>query len=950
MNFKKIVLVLAGISLFNLGIAQEVLLPLIGNPILQNIEKVKGKIALNKNEGKFPMIDFFGIDGKPNTANWLLNNCRVQSNKVIFNALDSAGNLYPNSGEVDNLISSNFNTVDISQPMFLSFTFSTGETFQGNDSFVVSARNNFGEWEKIWGSPSTATQNREVVIGISKGNFGSNQFALKFTAFTDNLVTSNTSLFTISKLVLSTKWPLGLYEHLRTPRMPDSSANWDYYSSSDVKVLNGLDINYSWGNVAKLDVRKFDGSIHDNASNLYGGADTFYTHPFDVISNDVSDTIVFSFSTKGAGINLLGDSLVVEFKNNFGQWVRAISLGGITPTYFVSHSFNINTGRNRHANFQARFIFKSNYSSTNYAFWMVSGFRMLRKVQLPFFDDFSNSRIVVSNDRWVDKFVYVNNDFPVNQPSLNVATFDGLDANGNAYSKFDTKGICDILTSRSINLKGLTAGDSVILSFYFQYEPQGTTSQVYPDDSLIIEFRNSPMDKDSFALIKMIAAKDTLKSTFTYYQYAITDPKFFHDDFQIRIKNRGSQTGNLSHWHIDYLRFNKGRKLNDAIKDLSLTNTPPIILGQYTSMPWYQYQANKASYSNKSSSLRLVNHDNQPYAVDYFRSVIKPEGDTLDKFNNILPSIKSKSDSTLTIDKPFDFATAASGDSLVFNNRYRIKISGNQNDNVTGNDTFSVPTIFSNYYAYDDGTAEGGYGVKNKINVGACLKYKLEVPDSVVGVYVFFNQSEKDVSTQRFNLKVWKNISPLFEPATSDQVLYSQEIKKPIYTNQINGFTSFRFNSPIAVTDSFYIGWEQTNAYVLNIGLDKNYPFILNPNMAYKMDGRWYPAAIPGALMIRPIMKQFLGIATTINEPLAKIVADFNIYPNPATNHVKVDLKGVDNYQIKLIDLTGKEVANLVSNDGLILLPELSLGVYLILFQDPKSDQKLVRKLLINNK
>ena len=126
-------------------------------------------------------------------------------------------------------------------------------------------------------------------------------------------------------------------------------------------------------------------------------------------------------------------------------------------------------------------------------------------------------------------------------------------------------------------------------------------------------------------------------------------------------------------------------------------------------------------------------------------------------------------------------------DSLIFNTQYRLKISGNQNDNVTGNDTFSVPTIFSNYYAYDDGTAEGGYGIKQKTNVGANLKYKLEDPDSIVGVYIFFNQSEQNVSTQRFQLKVWKSISPLFEPATKDVVLYTQDVSKPTYTNAING-------------------------------------------------------------------------------------------------------------------------------------------------------------------
>jgi hypothetical protein len=179
--------------------------------------------------------------------------------------------------------------------------------------------------------------------------------------------------------------------------------------------------------------------------------------------------------------------------------------------------------------------------------------------------------------------------------------------------------------------------------------------------------------------------------------------------------------------------------------------------------------------------------------------------------------------------------------------------------------------------------------------------------------------------------------------------LYSEEIKNPLYNNKINGFTAFRFTNAIAVSDSFYIGWDQTNAYVLNVGLDKNYPFILNQNSAYKMDGRWYPSAIPGALMIRPIMKQFLGIATALNAQKMLKLDDFNLYPNPASNQITVDLKDADSYSIKLIDLTGKEVASLSSNKGVIILPELSLGVYLVHFMHAELGINYVKKIIIKN-
>lgn len=947
MKFKKYVFSFFIICFTFLAFAQEVKVPLGSNPILFKDKKTTPSPNQFKASGIFPFVDFFEKEGNTSKVFWDNYGVSFLNRNAVFNVLDSNGNIYPSGQPCDaigNLLPINILTVG--QSVFMGFTFNTGVTYTNGDSLILMARDKFGVFQKLWESPNSVTQNQEIRLEIP-ANFISSQFVFVFESYSAQHSASNTDLFSISKFVLGVKWPLDIYEHMRFPNLPDSTLSYAFFAGPDVKTMDGLDIAYPWGNCAKLDVLNSAAVVYNQANNSYGGADTFYTHPFDVLVNPISDSIFYSFTLKASTFNVLGDSLIVEFKNNLGVWVRALALSGVGSNQYKTYNFNVNAGRNRHANFQSRFVFKSTASNGNLAHWLVSGFRFIKKIPLPFFDDFSNARVSVSQDKWIDNFVFVNNDFPVNQPSINVATFDGLDANGNAYNKFALKGICDQLTTRSIDLSAFTPADSLLLSFYFQYEPQGTTNQVFPDDSLEIEFRSTAMDKDSFLMVHMIAARDTFLNRFTYYQYSLSNPIFFHNDFQIRFKNRGSQSGNLSQWHIDYVRFNKGRKTNDAIKDIALSNTPPVLLGPFTSMPWNQYQANKGAYSNLSDQLRIVNHDDQAYAVDYFRSVMKPEGDTLDKFNNILPTIRSRSDSSVSINKSVVYASALSADSLVFNTKYRIKISGNQNDNVTGNDTFSVPTIFSNYYAYDDGTAEGGYGIANKLNVGACLRYNLEVPDSLYGIYVFFNQSEKDVSTQRFNLKVWKKISPLFEPALIDEVLYNQEIAKPIYTNQINGFTAFKFAQALAVKDTFYIGWEQNAAFVLNIGLDKNYRFGLNPNMAYKMDGRWYPTEIPGALMMRPILGKFLGVPTGMAEPKFADQLHFNLYPNPASGVVNVDLENSENYTISLYDLLGKLQAKLSSNHGEIRLPAVDAGIYLMVFENKEGTQKTSKKISI---
>jgi hypothetical protein len=927
-----------------LAFAQEHVLPV--NKLHRIQAEPTTRMLQKSSDITFPVVDHFLRNGKIDSLIWEKSNVEVLNRKVVFNSLDSNGLPYNISGLTDELISKSGVLFAAETPAFLSFTLAPGNTHQVTDSMQVYARDINGNWQLIWQTPSVFVKSQEIVVALNLNQFASNNFAIKFASYTNLVQTANNACFELSKVSVSYKWPLYTYNHLSVFQGIDSTVDWRYFSGPDVKILP--DNGYPWGNIARFDVRDYSGAVYENASNNYGSADTLWTHPIAVSQFEEADSILFSFMLRSGSNNLLQDSMIVEFKNNLGVWVPVLLRNGINNPQFLNHQFSINSGRFRHANFQARFIFKSTYGASNTAHWMLSGFKLIKRIQLPFFDDFSSDRISVSKQRWQDNWVFVNNDFPVNHPSINVATFDGLDQNGNAYSKFPIKGICDQLTTHSINLNGLKVSDSVLLSFYFQYEPQGTTNQVYPDDSLIVEFRNSAMSKDSFAIITMIAADDSLLNTFTFFEYMIQDPVFFHDDFQVRFKNKGSMSGNLSHWHVDYIRLNKGRVRKDPIKDIALSNTPRIYLGPYTSMPWYQYQKNPGFYNSQSDRLRLVNHDNQAYAVDYFRNVIKSSGDTLDKFNNILPTIFAQSDSTITISKPFDFAATVANDSLIFNTQYRLKISGNQNDNVTGNDTFSVPTIFSNYYAYDDGTAEGGYGIKQKTNVGANLKYKLEDPDSIVGVYIFFNQSEQNVSTQRFQLKVWKSISPLFEPATKDVVLYTQDVSKPTYTNAINGFTSYRFVEPIPVQDSFYIGWEQINAYVLNVGLDKNYRFGLNPNMQYKMDGRWYPTEIKGALMIRPIMKKFLGSPTGKSEPIWKESFQFTLYPNPAQDYFETNLPELGDYSIELINMHGSKVADLFVNNNRVEISDVEPGFYFVLFKHTNTQQKFVKKISIN--
>ncbi|MCK4992592.1 MAG: hypothetical protein KAS29_18970, partial [Bacteroidales bacterium] len=76
-------------------------------------------------------------------------------------------------------------------------------------------------------------------------------------------------------------------------------------------------------------------------------------------------------------------------------------------------------------------------------------------LELPFFDDFSNSSLLPDPGKWSDAFAFVNNNFSVNPVTNGVATLDALDEVGSIYSDAvlsPSTFEADSLSSHPINL------------------------------------------------------------------------------------------------------------------------------------------------------------------------------------------------------------------------------------------------------------------------------------------------------------------------------------------------------------------------------------------------------------------------------------------------------------------------------------------------------------------
>jgi len=86
------------------------------------------------------------------------------------------------------------------------------------------------------------------------------------------------------------------------------------------------------------------------------------------------------------------------------------------------------------------------------------------------------------------------------------------------------------------------------------------------------------------------------------------------------------------------------------------------------------------------------------------------------------------------------------------------------------------------------------------------------------------------------------------------------------------------------------------------------------------------------------------GALTTATHELDN--SSLKIYPNPTSNYLSIDYKGLKNFQVKLFDLNGKLLINAFNNRHLDV-STLSLGTYLLEIRDLKSKGRVVEKILI---
>jgi len=586
---------------------------------------------------------------------------------------------------------------------------------------------------------------------------------------------------------------------------------------------------------------------------------------------------------------------------------------------------------------------------------------------LPFFDDFTEKGTSVSTSRWQSPCVLPNSGFPYKPVNYRAATLDLVDGEGTVYGNGSSNPfIADSLMSVAIRLdsvggRALTPADSLYLSFYYQAGGYGNAPD--KNDSLVVCFgygyEEYIVDSvyGSITIIEKTKWKhiwsipgDEFDSTFTKVMLPITDTCFFKERFYVLFYNYGTlpttmypnDRSNMDIWNIDFVYLNENRSIlkEDSYPLVSLSGIEPQFLKRYNSMPYAQYKETSPEVSmDYIYKVYASNMDSLTHQVRYYSNVENNNSGDVYEINDttfVLEDYTSNGIKDLNVlMRNFRFPDNIQSDSTSFTIRQYIEVIDQYGETVAG-DSIVSKQGFYNYFAYDDGIPEMGYGLTPDDTYFA-TQFNVAVPDYMYGVYMLFNQTFNDANYNFFDIVVWGNNN-----GKPGEVIYTLENQRPEWSDDIYDFAYYKFEKPVPVNGTFYVGLRQQEKMTINIGFDAT-----NDNSQYnfyKVNTTWENSAFPGSLMIRPMVgkEYFIGV-----EENQCVTRELMLYPNPAGNVLHID--GVDSddcSQVLIYDVTGRLVMEAQYQNELNI-SELSNGIYVLRLMD-ENGNSLTSKFVVS--
>lgn len=545
-----------------------------------------------------------------------------------------------------------------------------------------------------------------------------------------------------------------------------------------------------------------------------------------------------------------------------------------------------------------------------------------QEIYLPFLDDFSSYAGMPKAELWEGNNCFVNQGYQYLPPSIGVVTLDAIDKDGSLYPDASSFGFMgDTLCSKTIRLdslqspivRALSVSDSIYLSFFVQ--PGGGAgdmwerigSQPSSKDSLVLQFFSATENSwNTVWSMKGMSVDSLFAMDSLYFRYVlipIKEDKYFNAFFKFRFLTYSSLDANpdanyvmnCDQWNIDYVYINYNRSCSDSsFRDIAFVNPATSLLKNYTAVPYKQYRPDmmKANLATK-----IINLYSSALSSSYKYSITDKNNIELASydggFENILPFMTSHEFQTSPnhTTPPLQYAFPLMTQEEEYTITHVVR-EGVGQDDLSTNDTIKFKQVFSNYFAYDDGTSEGGFGINPLKGSNLALGFNLTQSDTLSAIDIYFNQTNNQDTNDKkyFFLCVWDATAG--ENQVPNNLVYKSERLLPI-SDSLNKFTRYSLTEPLVLQPgTFFISLEIKNrGDYINIGFDRNNNASSHTYSKISSGEEWKQSFIVGALMIRPYFGyKAVGFENILTE------SELVIYPNPTKGivHVKVGEEKVE--------------------------------------------------------
>ncbi len=589
-----------------------------------------------------------------------------------------------------------------------------------------------------------------------------------------------------------------------------------------------------------------------------------------------------------------------------------------------------------------------------------------------FLDDFSYAGPIPPADLWLDEDVYINDHYALDAPSIGMATFDGINSFGRPYGNTLFK---DRLTSTYLDLSDLNG--PIYLSFWLQ--PVGLGHWPEEEDRILLQFFTG--QEEPWETVAEYSVQEPLLDTVSgsadfFRSVEIPGSLANLQAFQFRFLFESDGNGIYDIWNLDYVWLGNDPAVQESnITDVAINRPPSKLLTPYSSMPWRHFEGQEGAFVRTDYLTSLYNQDNlQPLNAGAGDLDIVERTTGAFIANTILLDACCRtifSDSSMAFVQDFaSLNTIVQGMSsddfdgeerLEFESVYVLsdvtnEQSGSGYEAVARNNQVSGVTVFDDYFAYDDGSAELSFNLQERNQ--AAVRYTATVDDTLQAVQFHFPLGNS-AANQSFDLKIW--IGELVgEPE------FQMRDVRPFFPSEVRdtlqAFTTYPLvgsdglPEPILIpAGDFFIGWEQvSNCDFLDcvpVGYDRNSPdgkqaISLNIN-----DEGWepFPQNFPdGSLMLRPVMGGS-GALPTAAEDAAQAADALRLYPNPARDWLQIEAPETvqpERWRMRLLNSLGQELYEGAWQPQLNVQP-WQPGFYLIELYEPQSRQRRVGRFLL---